>query len=457
MANMDASFRSDVSGAVQKTVVEKRGLMLLITDKDKSETQDWINRMILGNPDLSQYSRTLVDKFFVRLQIVKDSADFSNLVAVIPGFKDAISPSLFFIYQGVVLDTLLAEHSPMDMDAKIRNVYTRIVQSRQTQDATVVSKEIEEARKVNSNADKSGTTGKKTLKQESEMVAAAKHKEKCYKQAIQARNDRFRILKLMQNDREEQKQTEWLKSHLIKPVEEQHNIEVIHNPRFLNSTSCSIRIKHIDGTLETIRFNNTDTLETVREYLCQLDSKYLTLPFYFYQNIDRKTFTHEEETKTLISLGLNMSTLILKTIGYGDVAGETSPNSHSGSIDYGIFGKLKAFLFPSAPEPTYKPELLNDDNASDTDTIYHTPILSAANTISSNPRSELRHNVSNFNLYQAGIVSANASRNDGLNKITVDTEDSTKSSSFGSDSKSDFGETDNLGSASLQYVPEDQS
>lgn len=450
-ADIHLAFNSDVMSSIQASVTLKKPLMLYIEDaltgdtttESSSVQNEWINKILFDNPQLSDYSKRLLADEFIRLQIVKNSQDYHNLVSIMPSFKGAVTPCLFFIFSGQVIGSIPNETDIASIDEKIKTIHQNLqnisgrIQSQQsipsnppsaTYQQPEASPEITSDERtpetVPTPSKKHATDrpkhDKKSLKEESAEVAATIYRENLLKQQRQAKLDRERILHLLELDRQEQKNRE--KEKEIYETDESIH-ENIHNAKLQNSTTYTIQLKLFDGSTTRHQFKSDDKLSQVRDFVLETYPDYNSFPFYFFKNIDRITFGDADENKSLMSLNLNMSTLILKPVEPEESSNISSTtDEHSSSTFSWLRNKMYSYLWSpsstlndkkldSEPLPPRSASPHNADSSasysssvqahsqledeSDTDTIYHTPLLSATTPSTAS----LRPTMSNFNIY----------------------------------------------------------
>lgn len=492
----DLIFNSDVMSSIQSSITLKKPLMLFIKNTlntDNNESDLWIDNIILKNSLLSHFTKELLLNEFIRLEIVKDSIDFKNLVSIIPSFQNAITPCLFFIYSGQIVDIIPKDSNISSIDEKIKlihqnlqNINERIISQQnlssnqssiQIPNQQYTQSEIQQHSNLNSSIQPSSqvqlssdinlessninntstisnneterknlSNSKKSLKEESAEFAAMKYRENLLKQQKQAKLDRERILNLLELDRKELKSNENKK--ILKNTknidEEFHVHENLHNSKILNSSTYTIQLKLLDGSTIRHKFKSNDKLLDVRKYVLETYPDYNSFPFYFFKNIDRITFGDADENKSLMILNLNMSTLILKPIepeenqkiSVADVNQKSSTFSWLKNRMYSYLWssetknqnsqsnddkkKLKNLTSNSTnSDSSYSSSVLThlqqNDEESDNDTIYHTPLLSSTTPSTTS----LRPTMSNFNLYGSqSLIQPSSSVQSSTNDLT---------------------------------------
>lgn len=363
------------------------------------DSDSWINKIIFSNTTLSHFTRQLIVSDFIRLQIVKNSIDFNNLVSIMPSFQNTPTPCIVFIFSGQIIDIFPTDIDVNIVDDKIKTIHSNLQnisgkinaqqsipshsspyihrseqqqqqqqqtpvssvplasvqhQSAQTSDVSLNNNTTNiPAVSTNSNitnAKNKSQQSKKSLKEESAEVAALKYKENLLKQQKQAKLDRERILNLLNLDRKEQKNKEKEKNLGKKnlSIDEIHVHENLHNSKIQNSSTYTIQLKLLDGSTIRHNFKSTDKLLNVRNYVLEAYPDYNSFPFYFFKNIDRITFGEADENKTLLLLDLNRSTLILKPVEPEESQNvSVAADNHNASTFGWLKNKMYSYLWSS--------------------------------------------------------------------------------------------------------------
>ncbi|GAV28151.1 hypothetical protein PMKS-001620 [Pichia membranifaciens] len=471
-AERNLAFNSDVMASIQSSITLRKPLMLFIENPaSASDSGAWLDRMIFGNQGLTEPTKQLLSEEFIRLQIVKNSADFNNLVLIIPSFRNAITPCIFFIYSGQVVDAIPEDFDVGSIEEKIKQIHHSLhslsgrdpLQTAATSPPPPQPSTTTAAPQVtstptgipsNTSASSSNPPNnnsnpikqeKRSLKEESAELAALRYRENLLKQQRQAKLDRERILYLLDLDRKEQRnkllEREKLKQQELEDnaVLPQHIRENLHNSKVQNSSTYNIQLKLLDGTTARHKFKSDQKLSNVRDFVLRTYPDYNSFPFYFFKTIDRITFGEADENKSLMSLNLNMATLILKPVEPEESQQvSTAADNTSSSTFSWLKNKMFSYLWsadkvlhesnlnqenrsrPPINDGSYTSSIMTHpyvEDESDNDTIYHTPVL-ASTTPSS---SSLRPTMSSFNLYGSqGLIhptSTTSSTNDLQNLL----------------------------------------
>lgn len=436
--DIDLSFDSDVMESIQRSLSLNKSLMLFIRNEGvplaDDESQRWIDRLIFHNSTLSEPSRRLLSTDFIRLEISRNSADFQNLVSIMPVFQNSVTPCLFFIFSGQIIDAVPNNVDTSTFEEKIIQIHTNVARLNQqpsvgSANTTVPSPPVQQQNlrqtasstplsqipisNPNPNVRAPVKNERKSLKEESAELAARKYREDLLKKQKQEKMDRERILRLLELDRQE------LKNRGKKPATNKDSDdkecepihENIHNSKLQNSETYTVQLKLFDGKTIRQNFRSTEKLTDVRSFVLRTYPDYNSLPFYFFKTVDRRTYFEADENKSLALLNLNMSTLILKPIEPEETSNITMAHEYPQSSSFGwLRKKMSSYLWPDnksdndhsdvPPSSTLHREnsfpssvqhsLLDEE--SDTDTLYHTPLLTSTN-------SSLRPILSSFNLY----------------------------------------------------------
>ncbi|KAG0687909.1 hypothetical protein C6P40_001705, partial [Pichia californica] len=135
VSNSDLSFNSDVMGSIQSSVNFKKPLMMYIKDplqtdagnnNGSPDSDSWINKIIFSNTTLSHFTRQLIVSDFIRLQIVKNSIDFNNLVSIMPSFQNTPTPCIVFIFSGQIIDIFPTDIDVNIVDDKIKTIHSNL-------------------------------------------------------------------------------------------------------------------------------------------------------------------------------------------------------------------------------------------------------------------------------------------------------------------------------------------
>lgn len=230
-------------------------------------------------------------------------------------------------------------------------------------------------------------SNKRSAKEDSKADAVRTHAQNVFLQKKRDLEERKRVLRLVQNDRQELKtradrERARRDSQNAVQAEKPLNLEnTDESPININpGTSSAILVRLFDGTALKKRFKADDTLLTVRKWI-EENRQGSDEPFTFYQNIPKRWFDLKEEEETLKSLELVPSaSLILKRVS--NVATAYSQQASWLSVK-GIADAAYTFLGIG-----YRPQSRNDDDDSDDDepvgySGYSTPIVASGSKESS--------------------------------------------------------------------------
>ncbi|TID21893.1 hypothetical protein CANINC_003377 [Pichia inconspicua] len=426
MEGFQLTFNTDAMATIQCAVTKNRPLMILIKDDDNSADK-WINELLIDNNNLQATSKKILLEKFVRLQLIKGSQEFQNFLAMMPMFEHAETPCILIVCKGQVVDLIPKGADPSEIEQKIikveGNLQSNTNSTALTQEeisgitTTVLSetgrssyqsqtpppnyytsspgpensfKDTNEEEKTNNNS------YNRTLKEESNDMAARIYQENLAKQRRQAKEDRQRILRLMELDRLEKKKA----TLRLENVDEVH--ENLHNNNILNSVDYTLQLKLLDGSTIRRQFLATAKLAEVRNHILETYQDYHSVKFYFFKPIERVTYGDADENKTLHDLNLNMTTLILKPIEHEpeSVIATEYPKSNISWLK----SKMSSLIWGNN-QPTLETHSSNTSNSgsasnishdeeSESNSAYHTPILTHTGS-----NSRLKPVLSSFNLY----------------------------------------------------------
>lgn len=173
--------------------------------------------------------------------------------------------------------------------------------------------------------------GKTVNRDEHNKSESEKYQERVRRERQAEAEERKRILKLVETDRQERKRAaQQAKSTKNDATSQQNTPPTSNKPRaFSNSTQCALSIRLFDGRALKHRFSSSDTLQQVREWV-DTNRTDGDQPYTFFQTIPKKTFGAGEEQYTLRQLELTpSSTLILKPIANYSTAYSASASTYS--------------------------------------------------------------------------------------------------------------------------------
>jgi hypothetical protein len=449
-------FDSNVMASIQASISQRKPLMLFVSENN-DVSNDWINKLIFNNDSLTLNTKKCLSSEFIRLQIIKNSIDFNNLVSIMPFFSNIITPCICFIFSGQVVDFVPKDFDAKLINDKIKSINENLTTLKQPSSGAVSQTSVSSAPAthsttptspesqipINNSTSVNRNAPAKSFKEESAEIASKKYRENLLKQQKQAKLDKERILRLLELDRQENKNKNRptrLQNILDSELINNQNIhENMRNSRLQNSETYVIQLKFFDGATTRHQFKSSDKLSDVRDFILQTYPDYNSLPFYFFKNIDRITFGDADENKSLLSLNLNMSTLILKPVEPNETPTIPDVNEFQNSSSFNwLKHKMYSYLWPNFTSSTStlnattdrNNEISNNSSSSLVDTnnrinnsnvftssisqhaqyedendngsVYHTPILASVPSSSS-----IRPILSNFNIYGSqGLISS---------------------------------------------------
>ncbi|KAA8913818.1 hypothetical protein TRICI_003100 [Trichomonascus ciferrii] len=157
-----------------------------------------------------------------------------------------------------------------------------------------------------------------------------KYQERVRRERQAEAEERRRILRLVETDRQERKRAaQQHKSGGDAPATTTATNQSNKPRAFSNSTQCALSLRLFDGRALKHHFSSSDTLQQVREWV-DTNRTDGDQPYTFFQTIPKKTFGAGEEQYTLRQLELTpSSTLILKPISNYSTAYSSSAATYS--------------------------------------------------------------------------------------------------------------------------------
>ncbi|CCK70527.1 Ubx6p KNAG_0E02680 [Huiozyma naganishii CBS 8797] len=327
------------TGSVEEAVrlANERGLCLVVYNavgpvsaSDGAESDDqWLNQWFkTDEQDLEKLKRVSV-----WLKLVKGSQQFGYFEQLFPNVK---TPSVYLVHQGQI--KLILEGA--DGDANWGKLVATLdeIASKTKNPAPVLAGSNETP--VHEQPKKN-----ETFKEQVQRTARESYQKEVTRERKLAMEERDRILRLVQADKEERKAREHM-WHAATQAEQQEEPEVasvldtnihdnIKNRSILNKETCILQIKLTDSTNLKNTFSSKDTLNDVRTWV-DANRTDGTVPYAFHRNVPRFTFQESDELKTLTELELEpRSSLLLKPL---DIRAR---RLHVVEVDNpGLFGKV---------------------------------------------------------------------------------------------------------------------
>lgn len=281
---LEELWLSSVEEGVAKSMREGKILALYNSDGDDVWLKSWFK------PDLQD---TLAEHA-VWLKIVRGTEQFRYFEQIFPS---VVVPSVCFIRNGQILSTIEGE------DDKSGDVghWGKLV-------ATLGVEELVSGRKSAEEVSKS-----RNLKEQVAETTQRKYREEILKQRKQSKEERERILKLVEADKAERRVRR--ESSAENPQGGQtHLQDNIKNVERLHTSDCTLLIRLTNGENIMKKFDSKVKLNDVRRWV-DANRTDGDCPYAFHRNIPRVTFSESDELKTLEALDLSpRSALILKPL-----------------------------------------------------------------------------------------------------------------------------------------------
>lgn len=270
---------SSVEEAVFKSMQDNKVLAVYSSSGDDL----WLNTWFKGGFEQE------LKKHAIWLRLVQGTEQFTYFEQIFPSVA---VPSLYLIQNGQIL-LIIRDHDDGNSHwAELKKI-------------------------LGMNADSGSTsvndTAKKTLKEEVIETTQQKYHEELIKQKRSAKQERDRILRLVEADKAERRAQRSTSS--VYPTKNPMQIhDNIMNANLLHSKTCTLLIRVTNGDTITKNFDSQSTLNEVRKWvdIVRTDGD---CPYSFHRNIPRVTFSDSDELRSLEALELlPRSALILKPL-----------------------------------------------------------------------------------------------------------------------------------------------
>ncbi|SMN20180.1 similar to Saccharomyces cerevisiae YJL048C UBX6 UBX (ubiquitin regulatory X) domain-containing protein that interacts with Cdc48p [Maudiozyma saulgeensis] len=278
-------FLDSVEGAVTESLKTNR--ILVVYNSDKSD--DWLNQWF----QVDENNVTHLKGAAVWLKLVKGTPQFQYFEQVFP---NVVVPSVYLVFNGKI-KTILQGDTTHSMWGQLLHSLGVVPES------------------VPHNKPKpevpSGTF-RESVQETTQQV----YHDEVVKERRADKEERERILRLLEADKEERKAAEGHSQDLnTEPIEVRDNIK---DRRRLHTANCTLQIRLTNSETLTRTFKSDDILNEVRTWVDvnRTDGDH---PYAFHRNIPRMTFSESDEMKTLEQLELTpRSALILQPLNITD-------------------------------------------------------------------------------------------------------------------------------------------
>ncbi|SCV00308.1 LANO_0F06216g1_1 [Lachancea nothofagi CBS 11611] len=291
MKELGLTFEHSVKDAVDKSLREKKALVVYCAAEDDTWLENWF-----GN-DIGQ---TLENKC-IALKLRPGSGDFQYFEQICP--KVPI-PSVCCIVEGKIAAIIDGNDTGHHRSTLMACFNIKVPPA--TPEIPATNRDIAEFGHRSP-----------TLKEQTAQKAAQMYQESMLKQKKIDQAERERIIRLVKADREEfnAKRRTNLDSGPQVPVNLLDNIhDNIKNTEHLLAKTCTLQIRLLNGHAITHQFPSSTKLDTVRQWV-DANRNDGDAPYVFFRSMPREAFVESDELKSLSELQLTpRSAVILKAI-----------------------------------------------------------------------------------------------------------------------------------------------
>ena len=275
-------FQESVEEAVAQSLKANKVLAVYIN----SGNDEWLNKWFR----LSDNNQKVLTDVAVWLQLLKGSPQCDYFEQIFP---DVVVPSVYLVVNGQIKSVIQGEPSvwlwkqlteALEITMSVDQAPDTVATDSQPQSETTIKKPKNE-----------------TFKEQVQETSQQVYHDEVVKERKAEVEERKRILKLLEADKEERRAMETRESQMsTEPVEVHDNIK---NRSILHTENCTLQIRLTNSETLTRKFKSTDTLNEVRTWVDvnRTDGDH---PYAFHRNIPRMTFSESDEMKTLETLDL---------------------------------------------------------------------------------------------------------------------------------------------------------
>lgn len=275
-------FQESVEEAVAQSLKANKVLAVYIN----SGNDEWLNKWFR----LSDNNQKVLTDVAVWLQLLKGSPQCDYFEQIFP---DVVVPSVYLVVNGQIKSVIQGEPSvwlwkqlteALEITMSVDQAPETVATDSQPQSETTIKKPKNE-----------------TFKEQVQETSQQVYHDEVVKERKAEVEERKRILKLLEADKEERRAMETRESQMsTEPVEVHDNIK---NRSILHTENCTLQIRLTNSETLTRKFKSTDTLNEVRTWVDvnRTDGDH---PYAFHRNIPRMTFSESDEMKTLETLDL---------------------------------------------------------------------------------------------------------------------------------------------------------
>lgn len=282
---LDELFLSSVEESVSRSMNE--GKILVVYNSLGEDV--WLDSWCKAN-SLEELSRHAI-----WLKLVRGTEQFKYFEQIFPS---VVVPSLYLIRNGQILVTIEGE----DGQSNAKSHWEKLLGALGMEIRSATQRDHPKNAAIN-----------KSLKEQAAETAQRKYHEEMIKQRRQSKEERDRILKLVEADKAERRV---LREGLAESKqEEQAQLhDNIKDFQKLHTKTCTLLIRLTNGENITKTFDSKLKLNDVRRWVDTVRTDN-DCPYAFHRNIPRVTFSDSDELKTLEALDLPpRSALIVKPL-----------------------------------------------------------------------------------------------------------------------------------------------
>ena len=288
-------FLESVENAVAESLKNNKTLVVY-NNESTDDSDQWLNQWFHANDE----NVSLLQNAAVWLKLTKGSTQFQYFEQIFP---NVVVPSVYLVFNGKINAILHGEPNDTLWDKLIQSLHVNL-------NTKPESKEEQKKPQPKQTSDRQESS--ETFREQVQETTQQVYHEEVLKERKAEREERDRILKLLEADKEERKAAQ---SHAIATEVEQMEVrDNIKDPKRLHTENCVLQIKLTNSETLTRSFKSNDMLNEVRTWVDvnRTDGDH---PYVFHRSIPRMTFSESDEMKTLEQLELTpRSALILQPL-----------------------------------------------------------------------------------------------------------------------------------------------
>ena len=278
-------FQESVQDAVSESLQSNKVLAVYIN----SGNDDWLDKWF----HVTDANRHVLTDVAVWLKLLKGSTQCNNFEQIFP---NVVVPSMYLIRNGQIKSIIQGEPNTW-----LWKQLTEALEITMSVDQAPVA-EVSAPAAAPSHTESANKKHKKeTFKEQVQETSQQVYHDEVIKERKADAEERKRILRLLEADKEERRAMESHEAQLsAEPVEVHDNIK---DRSILHTENCTLQIRLTNSETLTRKFKSTDTLNEVRTWVDvnRTDGDH---PYAFHRNIPRMTFSESDEMRTLEYLEL---------------------------------------------------------------------------------------------------------------------------------------------------------